>query len=317
MSLNAEFKANLKKGKARANVSIAMRTIVALVAVFVCFNSCSGAKVKLPEHIYKRPSDGLYRNTAVGVFRFSSPEYAPGSGYSAATMFYKELLERGFSNVAAEFDVQDIKLDKIMEIAEKKNYGLIITGKVSYYIYNELQESRVDEEIKVIDVLTRETVWYAETVEIGRPVYSADYILFSTEQKKAPSPVVLMYINARKFCNMFLSISEKENDIAEDMKFVRDGYNYLVNKEYDKAKFSLEKALEINPANPSALFNLGLVHEKQGNTEEATKMYQKVIALNLNTTGKESNAPIKMEQSVAGLAREHLKNLENRTVPAD
>lgn len=217
MALNTEFKTNLKKGEARLSVSIAMRTILVLVAVFVCFTSCFTAGIKLPEHIYKRPSYDLHRDTAIGVFRFWSPEYAPGSGYAAATMFYKELLERGFSKVSAEFDVHNIRLDNIMEIAERKNYELIITGEVSYYISgSEVQESRVDEQIKAIDVLTRKTVWYAEVMEIGRPVYAADYIFFSTKGKEAPSPAVLMHKNARKFCNMFLTPYEEEDDSAKD-----------------------------------------------------------------------------------------------------
>ena len=209
MTLNTESKTNLKKGKAGLNVFIAMRTILVLVAMFICFSSCFTAEIKLPEHIYKRPSYDLSRGTAIGVFRFWSPEYAPGSGYAAATMLYKELLERGFSNVDAEFDVHDTRLGNIMEIAKRKNYELIITGEVSYYISgSELQESRVDEQIKAIDMLTKKTVWYADLIEIGRPVYGADYIFFSTKGKEAPPPAVLMRRNARKFCNMFLTVPE-------------------------------------------------------------------------------------------------------------
>jgi tetratricopeptide (TPR) repeat protein len=168
----------------------------------------------------------------------------------------------------------------------------------------------VDEQIKAIDVLTRKTVWHAEVMEIGRPVYRADYIFFSTKGKEAPSPAVLMGRNARKFCNMFLTVSEEHESLSEDMRLVNDGDNYLVTKEYEKAKSLFEKALEINPDNGYALFNLGLVHERQGNKEEAIKMYQKVIALNIDATDKESNAPIKMGQSLVVLAKEHIATLE-------
>jgi len=247
-------------------------------------------------------------DTAICVFRFISPKYAPGSGYAAAAMLYRELLERGFSNVATEFDVHHIRLDHIMEIADKKNYGLIITGEVSYYISgSELHESRVDEQIKVIDVSTRETLWHAEVVEIGKPVYPSDYIFFSTAGRNAPSPTVLMRRNARKFCNMFLTTSEKHESLPRDMRLVNDGYNHMVNKEYEKAKSSFEKALNINPDNAYALFNLGLVHEEQGNTEEAIEIYQRIIAIYQPDTGKESNAPIRIEQSLVDLARERLE----------
>lgn len=212
-----------------------MRTIVVLFVLFVFFSACSEmytpehiyqrhtlehisqrhtqehiSKKHTPEHIYKRPSDDLSMDTTIGVFRFLPPEYAPGSGYAAAAMFYRELLERGFKSVTAEFDVHDIRLDNIMEIAEKKNYELIITGQITYYISgNELQESRVDEQIKVIDVSTRETIWYAEAAEIGKPVYASDYIFFSTTGRNPPSPTVLMRRNARKFCNMFITTSKE------------------------------------------------------------------------------------------------------------
>ena len=313
-----------------------MRTIVVLFVLFVFFSACSEmytpehiyrrhtpqhiyqrhtpehiSKKHTPAHIYQRPSDDLSMDTTIGVFRFSPPEYAPGSGYAAAAMFYRELLERGFKSVTAEFDVHDIRLDNIMEIAEKKNYELIITGQITYYISgNELQESRVDEQIKVIDVSTRETIWYAEAAEIGKPVYASDYIFFSTTGRNPPSPTVLMRRNARKFCNMFLTASKEQESLPKDMRLVNDGYNYMVTKKYEKAKSLFEKALNINPDNAYALLNLGLVHEKQGNTEKAIKLYQKIIALYQGDINKASNGRIKIEQSLVDLTTERLlKNL--------
>jgi len=314
-----------KNGCAGVSLTIlrSMVTIVVLIAIFLCFNACSTAginllkEMRLPEHIYKRPPTDLHRDTAIGVFRFLSPEYAPGSGYAAAAMLYKELLERGFGNVVAEFDVHDIRLDNIMEIAEKKNYGLITIGNVGYYFFGgKLRESRVDEEIRVIDVLTGETVWYAETIEIGRPVYAADYIFFSTAGKEAPSPEMLMHKNARKFCNMFLTQTKNQESLPREMRLVNDGYNYLVDKKYEKAKILFEESLKINPDNAYAMFNLGLVHEIQGNKQDAIIMYLNIIALNSEVTGRESKAPIKIEQSLVNLARERLlKTLEKETVP--
>jgi tetratricopeptide (TPR) repeat protein len=265
------------------------------------------SKKHTPAHIYKRPSDDLSMDTVIGVFRFLPPEYAPGSGYAAAAIFYRELLERGFKSVTAEFDVHDIRLDNIMEIAEKKNYELIITGQITYYISgNELQESRVDEQIKVIDVSTRETIWYAEAVEIGKPVYASDYIFFSTTGRNPPSPTVLMRRNARKFSNMFLTTSKEQKSLPKDMRLVNDGYNYMVTKKYEKAKSLFEKALNINPDNAYALLNLGFVHEKQGNTEQAIKLYQKIIALYQEDINKASNGRIKIEQSLLNLTKERL-----------
>lgn len=90
------------------------------------------------------------------------------------------------------------------------------------------------------------------------------------------------------------------------MRLVNDGYDYMVNKKYEKAKSLFEQALTVNPYNAYALFNLGLIHEKQGNREKATKTYQSVIALYEDGTRKESNVPIRIKQSLVDLARERL-----------
>jgi tetratricopeptide (TPR) repeat protein len=90
------------------------------------------------------------------------------------------------------------------------------------------------------------------------------------------------------------------------MRLVNDGYNYMVTKKYEKAKSLFEKALNINPDNGYALLNLGLVHEKQGNTEQAIKLYQKIIALYQGDNNKASNGRIKIEQSLVDLTKERL-----------
>jgi len=300
------------------NISKTIIGILFFVVIFVSFNACSivgimtSKKVKLPEHIYKRPSDALNKEISVGVFKFWSPEYAPESGYYAADILYKYLLKSGFGNVAAEFDIHDMSFENIMEIAEERNYELIITGEVTYYKFGgELQESRVDEEVRVIDVLTGETVWYAEVVATGSPIYSKDYIFFSTSGKEASPPAMLMRKNARKLSDMFLSLSEDQEQIAKEMKFVNEGYNYLVDKKYDKAKFCFEKALDINPYNSYALFNLGLVHERQGNKKEAIKIYKKVVEQKKDTKAEKYIDPGGIGHGLVDLAMGRLKRLNH------
>ncbi len=94
------------------------------------------------------------------------------------------------------------------------------------------------------------------------------------------------------------------------MKWIDDGYNYLVAKDYDKAKFCFEKALSINPDNPYAFLNLGVVCERQGNTSEAIKMYQKVIELNPKIVVKEATDPKKTGYTLVDLAKDNLKMLQ-------
>ena len=268
--------------------------------------------IKLPEYIYKSPLKNYYSNATVGIFKFQSPVNAPQVGYAAASTLHKRLLQnKVFSKVVQEFDVEDISVENLIKIAKKKHYELIITGIVRYYIEgSSLQESRVDEQIQVIHVPTKETLWYAEAVEIGRPVSSSDYIFFQIENEPAPSAATLMSINAQKICNMFLSVSTHYAALKKDMKWIDDGYNYLVAKDYNKAKFCFEKALSINPDNPYAFLNLGVVYERQGNTSEAIKMYQKVIELNPKIVVKESTDPEKTGYTLVDLAKDNLKMLQ-------
>lgn len=288
-----------------------------LVVIFFLTGACSiigiksSKKTLLPEYIYKRPSDGLNRDVVIGVFKFWSPEYTRRAGYSAADVLYKDLLNRGFRNVAAEFDAHDMRFENIMEIAGKRNYELIITGDVTYYSFgNELQESRVDEEIRVTDALTGETVWFVEVVEIGRPVSPKDLLFFLTPGEEAPSPAKLMRKNARKITNMFLSLSEEQEHIAKEMKFVNDGYNYLVDKNYDRAKFYFEEAIKINPNNSYALYNLGLVHEKQGNKKEAIKIYKKIVKKKPQIKKAKYSDPGAIGNGLVDLAMKRLKRLD-------
>ncbi len=300
------------------NISNRTITIKVLIMIFVFFNACSIIGIKgskeymLPENIYKRPSDDLNREVIIGVFKFWSPEYAPESGYFAADNLYKDLLKSGFRNVTAEFDLYDMSFESIMEIAGKNNYDLIITGEVTYYKFGgTLQESRVDQEIRVIDVLTGEIVWYAEVVETDNPVYAKDYILFSTSGKRATPPAMLARKNARKISNMFLSLSEEQGQIAKEMKFVNDGYDYLIDRKYNKAKFSFEKAVKINPNNSYALYNLGLVHERQGNKKEAIRIYRKVVQQKTDGKDKKFDDPSRIGHGLVDLARGRLKRLKH------
>ena len=90
------------------------------------------------------------------------------------------------------------------------------------------------------------------------------------------------------------------------------GYQFLETKEYDKAKQYFEQALEINPDNPYALLNMGVVYEAQGNRDEAIKMYEKVITLNPEARAFESTDSEKIGHKLSDIAKENLKRLREK-----
>lgn len=96
---------------------------------------------------------------------------------------------------------------------------------------------------------------------------------------------------------------------TKDMELSDLGYRCLQNKEYDKAKEYLEKALEINPDNPYALLNMGVVYEKEGSKDKAIKMYKKLIAVNPDVRAGVSTDPEKKGCKLVDIAKNNLEKL--------
>ncbi len=83
----------------------------------------------------------------------------------------------------------------------------------------------------------------------------------------------------------------------------------LEKKEYGRAKEYFEQALKIDPNNPYALINLGVVYEHEGDRARARSLYQKVLELGPKKGGKGGEGQAASD-SLRELARENLRHLE-------
>jgi hypothetical protein len=174
--------------------------------------------VTLPEHVYKSPANQDYSQATVAVFRFQGPNLLPmvdyiqlyDPGYDAAYRLYQQLLQKDvFRKLIPEYNYGQLTLDRKIVIAREKGCELLITGKVLYYFDGSpLLESRVDEEITVIDVKTKEALWYAESVEIGKTIGDCDLYFFRVKGEPAPPASSLLVLNAKKFVNMLSGFNE-------------------------------------------------------------------------------------------------------------
>ncbi len=99
---------------------------------------------------------------------------------------------------------------------------------------------------------------------------------------------------------------------TEDMRLSDLGYQFLQAKDYNKAKQYLEQALEINPDNPYALLNMGVIYEAEGNRDEAIKMYEKVITLNPEDRAFESTDSEKIGHKLSDIATDNLRRLKEK-----
>jgi general secretion pathway protein D len=96
---------------------------------------------------------------------------------------------------------------------------------------------------------------------------------------------------------------------TEDMVLSDQGFELLESEDYDTAEGYFKRALEINPDNPYALLNLGVVYDVKGEREKAIRMYEKVIKLDPDDRAALSTNPEKIGYRLGDIAKDNLKRL--------
>ena len=97
--------------------------------------------------------------------------------------------------------------------------------------------------------------------------------------------------------------------ISEDTRLSNLAYDDLLRRDYQHAEKYLEEALALNPNNPYALLNMGVVYQNTGRIPEARIMYMKVIAQDPGVTAVRASSEKSTGQSLATIALENLNNL--------
>ncbi len=97
----------------------------------------------------------------------------------------------------------------------------------------------------------------------------------------------------------------------EDMRLSGLGFLHLQAKEYDKAREYYEMALEINPNNPYAILNMGVIYEMEGDKDKAAEMYNRLIDLDPDERAFISTDSTQTGRRLTDIARDNLKNLRD------
>ncbi|MGB3211250.1 MAG: type II secretion system secretin GspD [Desulforhopalus sp.] len=97
------------------------------------------------------------------------------------------------------------------------------------------------------------------------------------------------------------------------MTLTRMGYEKLRVEQLEAAKDYFREALTINPVNPYALMNMGVVYEKEGNPKEALVMYQAVATGSSNAVAESTGDPSKAGVPLKKLARESIDRILRTT----
>lgn len=103
---------------------------------------------------------------------------------------------------------------------------------------------------------------------------------------------------------------------SKDMMLSNQGFDAIGRNDYVSAEKFLEESLALNPNNPYALLNMGVVYEKTGRSQKALAMYQKVVDLNTKEEVVKSNNTAAEGATLTDLARSNLKRLKKKIVKA-
>ena len=109
------------------------------------------------------------------------------------------------------------------------------------------------------------------------------------------------------------SVEEKMNEkttLDHTKKLLNKGYESLQAGDFSKAKMLFLKVLEIDPTNPFAMMNMGVIYEKDGRNDLAIKMYQEIVAGGSDAVADKTNDPDKTGMTLRELAMENLERLK-------
>ena len=99
---------------------------------------------------------------------------------------------------------------------------------------------------------------------------------------------------------------------TQDMELSNEGFQEISRRNYGPAEVQLEKALSINPDNPYALLNMGVVYQETGRLDKARQMYERLIGLQPKDIAEKSNTGSLAGKGLVDIAKENLKLLEAR-----
>ncbi|MFQ5783341.1 MAG: tetratricopeptide repeat protein [Alphaproteobacteria bacterium] len=115
---------------------------------------------------------------------------------------------------------------------------------------------------------------------------------------------------ARQYRIATEAITASEPEVPNDQRLADLGYAAIAAGNLTLAETHLNSALAINPHNPYALLNLGVVYQSTGRAAEAQALYRKVIALNPAATAITATRENHIGLGLVEIAHNNLAGLE-------
>jgi len=129
-----------------------------------------------------------------------------------------------------------------------------------------------------------------------------------------PGELAAVTAGKEKIMAAMRSESQSKEEASRVDQLVAEGYERLQRGETEEAKKLFEAALVIDPRNPFALMNLGVIFEEEGKPELALRMYQGVIAGGSAAVASISSDFEKKGASLLEIAREGIERIDKRKI---
>ena len=116
-----------------------------------------------------------------------------------------------------------------------------------------------------------------------------------------------------KLKTTILKKEEDEARKANSMRITEKGFERLQAGDVESAKNLFRKALQLDPANPYAAMDMGVVYEREGADDLAIEMYQAVVASGTEAVANVSSDPERTGIPLVQIARENIERLMKKT----
>ena len=100
------------------------------------------------------------------------------------------------------------------------------------------------------------------------------------------------------------------------MTLIDQGFELMQKGKYPEAKELFNKALTIDSQNPYAQFNLGAISEREGNPQEAIKLYQMILDNASAQAAANTSNPEKVDSTLLQACKENIERLQKTQPPA-
>ncbi len=180
-----------------------LRKVFIILLFFVC--SCSLSvdlnNVWISKNINVDKKVVLLKKSKVLVTYVRS-KYKNMAYNGARILFEKLKKEKLAKSVFFYFNKEGKNLSELIDYAKKLNFDCLIIVEIEYVFYGSyLSSSRVIEKISLFDIKNNKNTVLCEGnfCSVGTPVENVDIMFADIREKRAPSVVYLMDLNAEEF----------------------------------------------------------------------------------------------------------------------